>query len=126
MVLGDETRRLVGSLTSFQEEIEMSEGTSKQQTDEGDECRTVVVTNRHGLHARPCLAIVNTVGRHQAQVTVQKNSQSVDASSVLALMSLAANQGTELDILARGPEAAEVLEALDRLFADEFRIAYSD
>ena len=31
--------------------------------------RTVTVTNVDGLHARPCVAIVKTVSRHQANVT---------------------------------------------------------
>ena len=88
--------------------------------------RTVVVTNCHGLHVRPSSAIVDTVGRHKAQVTVRKGGETVDASSVLALLSLTATQGTELVLSARGPEAEEVLEALDDLFANEFGIAYAD
>ena len=103
----------------------MSEGTSTQ-TDEGYGSRTVVVTNRDGLHARPCSAIVTAVGRYRANVTVQKGSQVVDASSVLDLMTLAATQGTELVISATGPEAAELMETLVRLFADEFGVAYTD
>lgn len=94
--------------------------------DEGYESRTVVVTNRNGLHARPCSAIVNAFGRRQANVTIQKGSQVVDASSVLDLMTLAATQGTELVVSATGPEAAEVMEAIVRLFADEFGVAYDD
>jgi phosphocarrier protein len=103
----------------------MSEDTNAQ-TDEGYGSRTVVVTNRDGLHARPCSAIVDTVGRHRANVTVQKGSQAVDASSILDLMSLAASQGTELVLSATGPDAVEVLEALVRLFADEFGVSYTD
>jgi len=105
--------------------ILMSEGTSTQM-DEGYESRTVVVTNRHGLHARPCSAIVDMVGRHRANVTVQKGSQTVDGASVLDLMTLAASRGTELVLSATGPDAAEVLEALDHLFANEFGVAYTD
>jgi len=104
---------------------EMSEGTSTQ-TDEGYGSRTVVVTNCHGLHARPCSVIVDVVGRHRANVTVQKGSQTVDASSMLELMALAASQGTELVLSATGPDAAEVLEALAHLFAKEFGVAYTD
>lgn len=103
----------------------MSEGTS-MHTDEGDGSRTVVVTNRHGLHARPCSAIADLVAEHQANVTVQKGSQTVDASSTLDLLSLGASQGTELVLLATGPDAAEVLETLVRLFADEFGVSYAD
>jgi phosphotransferase system HPr (HPr) family protein len=88
--------------------------------------RTVVVTNRDGLHVRACSAIVDTVGRHQANVTVEKGDQAVDASSIFDLMSLAASQGTELVLSATGPDAAAVLEALVRLFADEFGVSYTD
>ena len=112
-------------MTSLKEEMAVSEGTSTQ-TDEGHEVRTVVITNRDGLHARPCSAIVNTVGRYRAKATVQKGNQVVDASSVLDLLTLAATQGTELVISATGPEAAELMEALVRLFADEFGVAYTD
>ncbi|MBC8869210.1 MAG: HPr family phosphocarrier protein [Planctomycetes bacterium] len=103
----------------------MPEGTNTQ-TDEGYGSRTVVVSNHHGLHTRPCSAIVDVVGRHRANVTVQKGSQTVDASSILELMSLAASQGTELVLSATGHDAAEVLEALVHLFANEFGVAYSD
>ena len=126
MVLADGACRSGGPLFSLQKEMAMSEGKGKQQTGEGVKSITVVVTNRDGLHARPSLAIVNTVGRYQANVTVQKGSQAGDASSVLDMMSLAATQGTELVLSATGPDAVEVLETLDRLFADEFGVSYSD
>lgn len=88
--------------------------------------RTVNITNPHGLHVRPCLAIVNTVRRHNAEVTVQKNGQTANASSILDLMSLAATQGTELVLSAKGPNATEALDALARLFANEFEILYKE
>jgi len=82
--------------------------------------RTVVVTNRHGLCAHPCSAIVNTVGRYDAKVTIHKQDQAVEATSVLALMALAATYGTELLLTATGREAEQVLEKLSHQFADGF------
>ena len=55
-------------MTSLNEEMAMSEG-ANTQTDEGYGSRTVVVTNRDGLHARPCSVIVTAVGRYRANVT---------------------------------------------------------
>jgi phosphotransferase system HPr (HPr) family protein len=66
---------------------------------------------------RICSAIVETVGRFQARVTIHKNNDVRDASSMLALMTLAAVQGTELILSARGPESEEVLESLVELLA---------
>ena len=79
--------------------------------------RTLRVTHQHGLHLRPCSAIVTIVGRHLANVMIQKGGQSADASSILDLVSLAATQGTELVLTATGPEAEESLEAMVGLFA---------
>lgn len=88
--------------------------------------RTVTVTNRHGLHARPAVVIVKTVQKYDAQVTIHRNSQSVDAASILDLLSLGAAQGSELILSASGPQAEEVLDALVQLFDAEFEVDYKD
>ena len=88
--------------------------------------RKVVVISRHGLHVRPCLAIVNTVNRHQANVTVQKGSQMVDATNMLGLISLGASQGTELVLSATGPQAENALDALVGLFSSQFGVEYNE
>jgi len=85
--------------------------------------RTVTVTNLDGLHARPCVAIVKTVSRHQAHVTIQKGTQSVDAASVMDLLLLAATQGTELVLSATGKEAERTLEAVVGLFDGQTEVA---
>jgi phosphotransferase system HPr (HPr) family protein len=85
--------------------------------------RTLKVTHQQGLHLRPCSAIVAVVGRHRAQVTIQKGAQSVNAGSVLDLLTLAATQGTELVLTAIGPEAEEALEAVVGLFSCETELA---
>lgn len=83
--------------------------------------RRVKVTQPHGLHLRPCLAIVNTVGRHRANVMVRKGAQSVDAASILELLTLAASHGTELVLSATGVESQEALDAVAGLFANGFQ-----
>jgi len=88
--------------------------------------RTVTVTNGDGLHARPCVAIVKAVSRHQANVTIHKGAQSVSAASVIDLLSLAATQGTELVLTATGAEAKEALEAVVGLFDSQPELACCD
>ena len=87
--------------------------------------RKVIVTSRHGLHVRPCVAIVNTVAGRQANVTIHTDRQSVAAADLMGLLSLGASQGTELTLTATGPEAEEVLDALTGLFQGQFGVAYS-
>jgi phosphocarrier protein len=88
--------------------------------------KTVAVTNPHGLHARPCSEIVRTVTKYQATVMISKNDETIDASSIFDLLCLAAHQGTKLELLAEGPDAEKVLEALAQLFASEFGVVYTD
>lgn len=86
--------------------------------------RIVHVTNRHGLHIRPCMAIVNVVQKYQAAVKIQKNGQAANAGSILELITLGAPQGTELTVTAQGPQAEAVLNELEKLFAHEFEVLY--
>ncbi len=82
--------------------------------------RTVEVLNRAGIHARPSLAIVKTVGQFQSKVTIRRDGEVVDAGDILQIMAMAATQGTELELTACGPDAEEVLDALGNLFATCF------
>ena len=66
-------------------------------------------STRPGACAPPCVAIAKTVSRHRAHVTIQKGAQSVNAGSVMDLLSLAAVQGTELVLSATGDEADRAL-----------------
>ncbi len=71
--------------------------------------RTVTITNRHGLHARPSVIIVKTVKEYDAKVTLRRGNQIVNAASILDLLSLGATQGTELVLSAKGRQAKEVM-----------------
>ena len=82
--------------------------------------RKVIVANPAGLHARPSLAVLETVRRSQSKVEVRVPGQTVDARDMLQLLSLGAVQGTELTFTATGPDADEVLDTLAELFASRF------
>ena len=82
--------------------------------------KTVTVLNPHGIHARPSLAIMNTVRKYQATVTLQKGNLVVNAGNILDLLTLGAAQGTDLILTAKGAQAQEAADALAQLFAAEF------
>ena len=83
--------------------------------------RTVTVVNPQGLHARPAHMVVLTANRFPCRIEVVRGDLEVDAKSIMSLMMLAAEEGTELLLRAEGPEAAEALEALAVLFASGFK-----
>ena len=82
--------------------------------------RQVTVTHPTGLHVRPSGAIVKTVNRFRSEVRLRHGNQEVDASGIFEIMLLAVPQGAEVTLLAEGPDAEAVLDALSTLFADDF------
>jgi phosphocarrier protein HPr len=82
--------------------------------------RTVEIVNERGLHARASAKFVKTAGGYDAEVTVSRDGQTVDARSIMGLMMLAAGTGSFIDIRAEGSEAEEAVEALSELVAARF------
>ncbi len=80
----------------------------------------IVVMNPAGLHARPSLAVAQTVRQSTSKVEVRASRQCVDAGDILQLLGLGATQGTELTFTATGPDAESVLGKLTDLFANQF------
>lgn len=82
--------------------------------------RRVSVPNARGLHARPCHAIASTALSFQSELRVQCEGLDVNGKSILELMTLAAPQGAELGLLARGADAPALLDALEALIRGGF------
>jgi len=82
--------------------------------------RRLTVTHQGGLHARPSLAIVKTAQRFQSRVLIHNGRQEANARDILQILSMGAAQGTEIRLSAEGPDAEEALDALVKLFANDF------
>lgn len=80
----------------------------------------VVLTNRMGLHARPSTAIATTATRFHSDITITKDDMTVDAKSVLELLMLAAECGSELLVRAEGKDAANAVQAVADLVQTRF------
>lgn len=77
--------------------------------------RTVVVASRVGLHARPAAVFARAAAESGLPITLTAPSgTSVNAASILAVLSLGVDHGQEVTVSAEG-EGAD--DALDRLVA---------
>ncbi len=79
------------------------------------------VTNEAGIHARPAAAIVDLCARYQSKVSLVKGDIRANAKSIMNIMLLAAEFGSELTAEADGPDEKEALAALEKLFEERFR-----
>jgi phosphocarrier protein len=86
-----------------------------------DTVRAVVeIVNQLGLHARAAARFVETASRFTAEVTVANGDESVSGKSILGLMMLAAGQGTQLTLVAIGPDAEAAVDAIVDLVTQRF------
>lgn len=74
--------------------------------------RRVVVTNPQGLHMRPATAFAQLASQFDCTVTVSRGGLPADGKSVLSLLLLVAEQGTELELTVSGRDAAKALPVL--------------
>jgi phosphocarrier protein len=82
--------------------------------------RAVDICNARGLHARASAKFVKLASNFDAEVTVSRDGQTVDARSIMGLMMLAAGPGCEIAITAEGPEAESAVSALVELVEGRF------
>ena len=82
--------------------------------------RVLKIVNEKGLHARASAKFVQMVEKFDAKVTVERAGESAGGDSIMGLMMLAAGIGTSITVTATGPQAQEVVTALDALVSTKF------
>ena len=82
--------------------------------------RDVLVPNDKGFHIRPAHLLMKLASGFQAQVTIIKDNQVVDAKSMMDLLTLVAQNGTTLTLRARGDDAQAAVDALAQLVESGF------
>ena len=82
--------------------------------------KTLTIVNEKGLHARASAKMAELVEDYDAEAEVSKDGLSASGDSIMGLLMLAASRGTQIDVVTRGPSAAELAEAIEALVADRF------
>lgn len=82
--------------------------------------REFTIKNRLGLHARAAAKLVQTAGRFQAEVQVEKEGVVVNGKSIMGILMLAAPKGSVIAVRAEGADAPEAMDALAELIEDGF------
>jgi phosphocarrier protein len=82
--------------------------------------RDFPIINQRGLHARASAKFVQLASGFDASVHVEKDGVKVGGTSIMGLMMLAASPGYSIRVTASGPQALEVIDALEQLVASRF------
>ena len=81
---------------------------------------TVVIQNKVGLHSRPATSFIQKANEYKCSVWIEKNERRVNAKSLLGVLSLGVLQGTEISIIADGPDEKDAIDAMVSLVNSDF------
>lgn len=82
--------------------------------------KPVTIINKLGLHARAAAKLVATASEFECRLQLVRGTREVDAKSIMPVMMLAAGQGTEIELVAEGPDEAAAVDAVCTLINDYF------
>jgi phosphocarrier protein len=77
--------------------------------------RTITIGSKSGLHARPAAVFVQNAKGFQSQITLSKNDKTVNAKSILSVLTLGAEQGDQVVLKADGDDAETAIDSLTML-----------
>lgn len=99
-------------------------------TNETTVTRTVVIPNDPGLHVRPAKAIAELVEELDAEIQIRTErmspDESVNAESIMDLLTLGAREGEELVLSARGNRKEASIDELVAFIRDGCGVDYDN
>ena len=81
---------------------------------------TTTIENKTGIHVRPASVFVQKASSFKSKVQLKAKGKTVDAKSILMIMSMGLVKGTEITIVADGPDEAEAVKTLKDLVDAKF------
>lgn len=82
--------------------------------------KKVKIVNSSGLHARPSAALVKLAGSFESDFYIHMYGYRVNGKSILGVMTLAAEEGSELELELDGPDEEEAMKQIVELINNKF------
>ncbi len=80
-------------------------------------CWESTVTNPNGVHCRVAERLIKVIDEHEACVQIIDQGQPINCDSILELLSLGFVQGSRVQFTAQGPDANQVIAAVDQVLS---------
>ncbi len=82
--------------------------------------KTFTIVNSLGLHARPAAQLVQAANRHKSEISFTKDGTTVNAKSIMGVLTLAAAKGSQLSVACEGEDAEAALLAIGQMIEAGF------
>ena len=80
--------------------------------------KKVAIQNQVGLHARPATFFIQKANEFKASILIAKDERKVNAKSLLGVLSLGITRGTEIELVADGPDEEALIELVSKDLED--------
>jgi len=81
--------------------------------------KKLIVKSKQGLHARPAALFVQIANKFEARITVRRKEEKVNGKSIMGILMLGAEKGSEITIEAEGEDANTALIELEKIVTSE-------
>jgi phosphocarrier protein len=79
-----------------------------------------ILTNKIGLHSRPAAKITKLASGFKSTVMLEGNGKTINAKSIILVMSMGVKKEQQLTIKVDGPDEKECIQALKELIENKF------
>lgn len=77
--------------------------------------KTITIKDTAGLHAKLAAKVVQTASKYDVDIRLEYEHVTIDAKSILGLMSLAVPKGKNVKLIAEGDDAEKAIEAIEKI-----------
>lgn len=81
--------------------------------------KNIIIRSKQGLHARPAAVFVQIANKYKAAVTVRKAGEEVNGKSIMGMLMLGADHGSEIMMRTDGEDAVPMFAELEAYLAKE-------
>jgi phosphocarrier protein len=78
--------------------------------------KKVQIINNAGLHTRPAATIVKLAAKYKSDFFINKDGMNINGKSIIGVMTLAAEKGSELVLVFEGDDENEAAEEITSYF----------
>ncbi|MDA0986534.1 MAG: HPr family phosphocarrier protein [Bacteroidetes bacterium] len=78
--------------------------------------KKVVIKNKIGIHTRPAATLVKLAAKYNSEFYIMKDGMEINGKSIIGVMTLAAEQGSTLQLRFDGKDEKVMAKAIVELF----------
>jgi len=82
--------------------------------------KEIIVQNRAGLHTRPAASLVKLTSKFKSEISLIRDGFVINGKSIIGVMTLAAEMGCKLQVIADGEDEELAIQEISQLFDSKF------